>query len=176
MNYPIEIEIDDPHAEVIDEILTEVESCLEAVRDRWSRTEDRIVHTADLDDLLANQRAIAIVWDIQHVKDQRPDLSDQQAWEVLQECHQCHERLNDPMLETIRQVAENLYPQQRQARQAKAAEIIANYGNGDERENLVDLLTDTMHWCQSFGDQFEEFCGTARMHFDEETKPSTKGA
>ena len=80
------------------------------IGDRRKRTEDRIVHTADLDDLLANQRAIAIVWDIQHVKDQRPDLGDEQAWEVLQECQQCHERLNDPMLETIRQVADNLYP------------------------------------------------------------------
>jgi hypothetical protein len=176
MTHPIGIEIDDPHAEVIEEILTEVEWCIKAIRDRWNNTEDRIVHTTDLGGLLAEQQAIAIVWDIQHVKDQRPDLGDKQAWEVLQECRQCHERLNDPMLETIRQVADNLYPQQRQPRHAKAAEIIAGYANGDERENLVDLLTDAMHWCQGFGEPFDEFCDTARVHFAAETKTSEKGA
>jgi hypothetical protein len=79
------------------------------------------------------------------------------------------------MLGIIRQVAERLYPLRRQVRSSKAAEVIASYGNGDERENLVDLLTDVMHWCQSFGEPFEELHGTARLHFDKETKPSTKG-
>ena len=176
MTNPIEIEIDDPHAGVIEDILTEVEWCIKAIRDRWNKTEDRIVHTADLDGLLAEQHAIAIVWDIQHVKDQHPDMDDEQAWQVLQECQQCHDRLNDPMLETIRQVADNLFPQQRQALRAKTAEIIAGYGNGDERENLVDLLTDAMHWCQGFGEPFDEFCDAARAHFADETKTSEKGA
>ena len=175
MTYPIEIEIDEAHAEVIDEILTELEHSILEVRDHWNRTEDRIVHTADLDDLLANQRAIAIVWDIRHVKDQRPDLGDEQAWEVLQECRRCHDRLSDPMLETIRQAADNLYPQHRRIRLSKAAEVIAGYGDGDERENLVDLLTDAMHWCVSFGELFEKFSGTASLHFHEETKPLPKG-
>ena len=156
MNYPIEIKIDDPHPEVIEEMLTEVEWCIQAIRDRCNKTENRIVHTVDLDDLLANQRAIAIVWDIQHVKDQRPDLADAQAWEVLQECQkdqQCFDRLHDAMREIIVDAADKLHPQQRHARQAKAAEIIAGYGNGDERENLVDLLTDSQkkQWRETVG-------------------------
>jgi hypothetical protein len=179
MTYPIEIKIDDPHAEVIEEILSEVEWHIKEIRDSWNKTENRIVHTADLDDLLAGQRAIAIVWDIQHVKDQRPDLNDEQAWAVLQECRQdqqCIDRLHDAMREMIVDTADKLHPQQRPPRHAKAAEVIAHYAAGDDRENLVDLLTDTMHFCQSFGEPFDAFCDTARVHFDEETKTHTKGA
>ena len=175
MTYPVEITIDDPHDEVIEELLSELEQSVHEIGDHWKRAEDCIVHTADLDEVLAEKNAIAIVWDLQHVKDQRPDLRDEQAWEVLQECQKSHERLNDPMLETIRQVADKLYPPPRQTRLSKAAGIIADYGEGDERENLVDLLTDAMHWCDSFGEPFEEFYGTARLHFDAETQPSTKG-
>lgn len=178
MSYPIEIEIDEPHTEVIDELLTEMEHCVMDIRDRWEKTADRIVHTADLDDLLADRNAVAFVWDIHDVKEQRPDLSDEQSWGVLQECRQdqhCFDRLDEIMREAILDAADKLHPQRRQARSSKAAEVIAGYGDGDERENLVDLLTDSMHWCRSFGEPFEEFCGTARLHFDEETKPSTKG-
>jgi hypothetical protein len=175
MSYHVEIEIDQPHAEIIDDILTEIESGVEAIRDRLNNADDRIVHTANIDDLLANQHAIAIVWDIQHVKDQRPDLGKAQAWEVLQECQRSHDRLNDPMLETIRQVADNLCPQQPKARHVKAAGIITEYGNGIERENLVDLLADMMLWCQAFGEPFDNLCDTARMHFAEETNSQMKG-
>ena len=68
------------------------------------------MHDVDVDihDLLADHQAIAIVWDISHVKDQRPDLTEEQAWQVLQAIE--HDRFNDPMLETIRHVADNLYP------------------------------------------------------------------
>lgn len=178
MSYPIEIEIDEPHTEVIDELLTEMEHCIMDIRDRWENTADRIVHTVDLNDLLADRDAIAFVWDIHNVKHQRPDLSDELAWKVLQECKQdpqCFDRLDDIVREVILDAADRLHPQRRQVRSSKAAEVIANYGNGDERENLVDLLTDAMHWCESFGEPFEEFFGTARLHFDEETKPSTEG-
>jgi hypothetical protein len=64
----------------------------------------------DIDELLAGHHAIPIVWDIDHVIDQRPDLNHEQAWEVLQECQRCWERLNDPMLEIIRQLADDLFP------------------------------------------------------------------
>jgi hypothetical protein len=175
MTYELEIEIDDPHAEAIAEILAELEQCVHEIGDRWDRTEDRIVHTANLDEVLADQHAIAIVWDTRHVKDQRPDLTEEQAWEVLQACE--HDRLSDPMLETIRLFAEKLYPEKRKASPSRVARIIADYEpNGDERENLVDLLADAMHWCESFGEPFEEFCGTARMHFEAEAQTSRKEA
>jgi hypothetical protein len=141
MSYPIEIEIDDPHAEVIDEILTEFEHSIMDIRDRWEKTADRIVHTADLHELLADQNAVAFVWDIQHVKDQRPDLCDEQAWAILQECLGRHDRLNDPMLETIRQVADKLYPQQRQVRSSKPTVIITVKGGLVQEVNSTKSVT-----------------------------------
>ncbi len=173
--YSMEIDTDAFTEEAIDGIIGEVEEAIENIR-KYHPSGDKATQDVDIDELLAEHQAIAIIWDIQHVKDQRPDMDDEQAWEVLQECQQCHDRLNDPMLETIRQVAERLYPQQRLERRGKAAGIIAGYGTGDERANHVDLLTDTMHWCQGFGKPFDEFCDTARAHFAEETKTSEKGA
>jgi hypothetical protein len=69
-------------------------------------------HALDLDlpELLAQNQALGIIWDSRHVQDQRPDLTAEQAWEVLQACQSNCARLNDLMREVIRQVAENLYP------------------------------------------------------------------
>ena len=109
MTYELEIELSEPLEEAIDNIVGEVEEALENIRKYHC---PRLTHQidVDIDELLAGHHAIGIVWDIEHVKDQRPDLTDSQAWEVLQECQSCWERLNDPMLETIPQVADNLFP------------------------------------------------------------------
>jgi hypothetical protein len=173
MTYTLEIEVNDLLEDAIDGVLGEVEEAIENIR---TYGPDRRMHRVDVDvdELLAEHRAVAVVWDIRHVKDIRPDLGDEEAWDVLQGVR--HDRLNDPMLEAIRQEAETLYPRRRQSRPAQAGQVIAGYGAGDERENLVDLLTDAMHWCEEFGEPFEEFCGTARMHFAEESKSSRKGA
>ena len=176
MTYELDIELNEPLEAAIGDLIGEVEEAIENIR---KYREPCLMHTVDVDigELLAEHQAIGIVWDIQHVKDQRPDLSDNQAWDVLHECQGCWDRLNDPMLETIRQVAENIYPKKRTPRPTKVAEFIASYEpNGDERENLVDLLTDAMHWCEAFGEPFDEFCGTARIHFAEEAKSYKKGA
>jgi hypothetical protein len=45
----------------------------------------------DIDELLANRRQIATIWGIEDVKQVRPDLSDDQAWEVLQAAKDGHE-------------------------------------------------------------------------------------
>jgi len=174
MTYSLDIELNDPLEAAIDDIISEVEEAIENIR---KYGQPRLIHTVDVDihELLADHQAIGIVWDTGHVKDQRPDLTEEQAWEVLHAID--YDRLNDPMLETIRLVAENLYPRKRQARPAKAGRIIADYDpNGDERRNLVDLLTDLMHWCEGFGEPFDEFCGSARIHFSEESKSYKKGA
>lgn len=110
MTYSLDIELSDPLEAAIDDITDEVADAIENIRKfRFHR----VIHTAeiDIDELLAEHQAIGIVWDIQHVKDHRPDLTDEQAWEVLQECQRSWERLNDPMLEAIRQIAGDLFPQ-----------------------------------------------------------------
>ena len=40
--------------------------------------------TLDVHELLANRRQIASIWDIEDVQILRPDLTDDQAWEILQ--------------------------------------------------------------------------------------------
>ncbi len=109
MTYELDIELSDPLEAAIDGIIDEVEEAIENIHKYHA---PRLMHTVDVDigELLAEHHAIGIVWDIEHVKDQRPDLSDNQAWEVLQECQGCWDRLNDPMLETIRQQADGLFP------------------------------------------------------------------
>jgi len=109
MTYALDIELNDPLEDAIDGIIAEVEQTIENIR-RYH--EPRLMHTVDVDigELLAEHHAIGIVWDIEHVKDQRPDLNHEQAWEVLQECQCCWERLNDPMLEAMRQIADNKFP------------------------------------------------------------------
>jgi hypothetical protein len=110
MTYSIDIELNDPLEAAIDDIIGEVEEAIENIR---KCHDSRLMHQVDvdIDELLAEHHAIGIIWDIQHIKDQRSGLSDEQAWEVLQECQRCWDRLNDPMLETIRQVSDNLFPQ-----------------------------------------------------------------
>ena len=130
----------------------------------------------DLDDILAGNRLIAHLWSVEDMRNERPHLTEDQAWEVLKAVES---RINSEFginRDFIRDVADELYPQNRLARPAKTAEVIASYGEGDERENLVDLLTDTMHWCESFGEPFEEFHATARIHFAEEAKSHKREA
>ncbi len=108
MNYPLDIELNDPLEAAIDDIIGEVEEAIDNIRKYHT---PRLMHQVDvnIDELLADHHAIGIVWDVHHVMDQRPDLNHEQAWEVLQQCQNGWERLNDPMLETIRQHADDLF-------------------------------------------------------------------
>src|SRR6185312_1207348 len=167
MTYTHEFEIGDTVDDAVDDILSELEEAVENIR-KYRPAKVSHEEEIDIDELLAEHHAIAIVWDIRHVRDQRSDLDDDQAWAVIQLCQERWDRLNDPMLETIRDAAEALYPKPPEARPRKVAEIIVNYGTGGERENLVDLLTDAMHWCDGFGEPFEEFAATAQVRHLEE--------
>ncbi len=45
----------------------------------------------DLDEQLAGHRKIAVVWCIEDVQDVRPDLTDEQAWQVLRQVKRNHD-------------------------------------------------------------------------------------
>ena len=58
----------------------------------------------DVDDLLAARRQVAVVWSTKDVKSVRPDLDDDQAWKVLQQCreiHDCEIGFNWLLIETV---------------------------------------------------------------------------
>jgi len=83
MTYSLDIELNDIIDETIESVMDEVEEAVHCIR---KRTQDRGMHReeVDSDDLLPEHQCIGIVWDVSHVKDQRPDLNDEQAWEALQ--------------------------------------------------------------------------------------------
>jgi|GEM_PF-3454351 len=109
MTYEIESELADVVGVRLEDLASEIEEAVDTVVHAILHHRERI----DIGQLIAEHSAIALVWDAAHVRDQRPDLTNEQAWEVLQECERSWDRLNDPMLETIRQVAENLFPNPR---------------------------------------------------------------
>ncbi len=81
----------------------DISSFLEFADDDWS-------HQLDVEDLLAKDRLIGIIWNVRLVLDERPDLTDDQAWTVLQACQTHFEEVADPMRETVRQIANGLFP------------------------------------------------------------------
>lgn len=61
-------------------------------------------------EFLKQRNCIAIIWSIEDVKEQRPDLTDAQAWEVLQSCRQNHDCNYGLTWEHIDSTAEQLVP------------------------------------------------------------------
>jgi hypothetical protein len=63
----------------------------------------------DIYNILASRRQIAIVWSTHDVQEVRPDLTDDQAWEVLQQVeHQQDASIGITWL-TLKCVAEDLF-------------------------------------------------------------------
>ena len=71
---------------------------------------DPLEHSFDLKELLAQHGLIAHLWSIEDVQEVRPDLSDEQAWEVLQLCDRRKDSNLGITWETLDILAEELYP------------------------------------------------------------------
>jgi len=65
----------------------------------------------DIHQLLRHRREVAIIWSIEDVKEIRPDLTEDQAWTVLQQCERQHDCNFGITWEHIDWVAENLFPE-----------------------------------------------------------------
>jgi transcriptional/translational regulatory protein YebC/TACO1 len=66
-------------------------------------------HEIDLNDHLARQREIAVIWSIEDVQSVRPDLSEDQAWEVLKFAHRGHDANYGINWESLEAAAEALF-------------------------------------------------------------------
>jgi hypothetical protein len=62
-------------------------------------------------DLLARERRIAIIWQTDDVLEVRPDLTEDQAWEVLQLAEADHDANHGICWETLVITAESLFPE-----------------------------------------------------------------
>jgi len=61
-------------------------------------------------ELLAKQHSIATIWSTDDVRGIRPDLTEDQAWEVLQQVDDIHDADCGINWTTLETVAEDLYP------------------------------------------------------------------
>lgn len=53
-------------------------------------------------------------------------------------------------------------------RAARCLTVLFSYTDFDPRTNLIDLLTDAMHWCRLNREDFDQALTMAREHFDAE--------
>ena len=70
---------------------------------------ESIPNTA-IHELAEQRRVIAIIWSVEDVQEVRPDFDEDQAWEVLQKCKQCHDCEWGMTWDFIESVAGYLFP------------------------------------------------------------------
>lgn len=61
--------------------------------------------------ILATRRQIAAVWSIEDVMEIRPDISNSQAWEILQYCRETHDANIGINWDVLSVTAEILFPE-----------------------------------------------------------------
>ncbi len=63
----------------------------------------------DIDALLADRKQIALIWSIEDVQQVRHDLTDEQAWEVLQQVKNDHDATLGVTWDTLEWAAKDLF-------------------------------------------------------------------
>jgi hypothetical protein len=64
--------------------------------------------------LLEPRREIAIIWGVGNVKEIRPDLTDDQAWDILQQCYYQHNHEDGITYDIIANWAEFYFPEEKE--------------------------------------------------------------
>jgi hypothetical protein len=64
----------------------------------------------DVNALLAKRRQIAVIWSIEDVQQERPDLNGDQAWEVLLRVEHYHDCNYGITWEQLNMAADDLFP------------------------------------------------------------------
>jgi hypothetical protein len=110
---------------VLGEIITaagDLDAAIDGVTDQFDAERERLngaLHAAqavlngrmalDLRELLANRGQIALIWSIEDVQEIRPDLSAEQAWEVLDRVEHKHDAALGVSWDTLECHAEDLF-------------------------------------------------------------------
>lgn len=126
----------------------------------------------DLDDLLYENRLIAHVWSTEDVRSVRADLNDEQCWQVLQYLDRNIDSERGISWERVEQVANDMFGAGNINRVERCDEVLREYGDDLREANLIDFLTDAMHWCQAKGEDFDKKLELARSHFGAEATSS----
>lgn len=102
-------------------------------------------HEFDLDihELLAENRQIAHIWGIDDVQTIRPDLDDDQAWQVLQAVERCLNSEYGVSWQTIKDTAEELYGPRRERHWHGRIDVMiddtAGYGQDEALARFRDM-------------------------------------
>lgn len=178
MKTTIDIDVGPILEETIDEFIGEIEVAIDNIR-KYQPTETHHCEPVDIRDLLNGEHAIALIWDTEQVRSHYPHLSEEQAWEILQQCERDYKGEEGLTWDDIAETVAELHPDpdgflmpERIARCEKAFE---QYTDCDDA-NLTDLLADLMHWAKRKGHCFGDALDTARMHFDHETPAGSEEA
>jgi hypothetical protein len=90
ITHTLTINLDKTLDEELNGILAEIEGFIAAKRNQPKRWPP--VHAAiDVPELLARSRSIALIWTIEDVRKVRPDLTEDQAWEVLEHARRVYD-------------------------------------------------------------------------------------
>jgi hypothetical protein len=123
----------------------------------------------DVDSLLREHRMIGHLWGTGDVQSLRPELSDEQAWQVLQHLDEQFDSSLGISWDDLEHVSNELFGASASQRVSRCEAAIASYGDEVPTTNLIDLLSDVMHWCQASGHKFDAMVEMARAHFSAET-------
>jgi hypothetical protein len=123
----------------------------------------------DIDDLLRDNRLIAHIWSVEDVRNIRPDLNDDQAWEVLRRIDNDVDSSIGISWDDIERMAREMYRDDPDRRVERCDKALSAYGNDLSESNLIDLIADAMHWCKANVCDFDAVLETARSHFGAET-------
>jgi hypothetical protein len=77
---------------------------------RLATLESIDINDVDFHELLAKVGRIAVIWSIEDIKDIRPDLSDEQAWDVLEEVERKHDAEYGINWDTLEDFADQMFP------------------------------------------------------------------
>jgi hypothetical protein len=94
----------------------------------------------DVHDLLADQHAIALIWDTQQLRNRYPHLTEEQAWEVLQECERNYKGEEGLTWDDIAKVVQELHPERHwEGRIDVRITDTDGYGQGEVINRLRDM-------------------------------------
>src|SRR5271170_6965619 len=107
--YPLKITLDEIAEEAIDQIAGEIEEAVENIRKYHGGA---VTHTedVDIDELLSEHGAAAVIWTADGVQKIVPHLNDAQALSVIRECFRIFHPDETANREMIFQAAERLFP------------------------------------------------------------------
>ncbi len=166
MTYEIEIKL----ADVVGPTLKDLTGKTQAAVDTVINSVLCHRETIDVVRLLAEHRAIAQIWDADMLLSHYPHLTREQAWEVLQACDRTYRAEIGLTWADVDEVVDELHPDTvdldlNSKRVARCADALQSYSDSDAKLNLVDLLTDTRHWCDQNAESFGELDRTAYQHY-----------